>query len=50
MLISCYRAIGDTEGSLDAARRTLAVAEKLVTPSLPTATSFGDHEGGLEAA
>jgi len=30
MLISCYSAIGDAERALDAARRTLAVAEKLV--------------------
>ena len=30
MLISCYAAIGDNERALDAARRTLAVAEKLV--------------------
>ena len=30
MLISCYTAVGDNEEALDAARRTLALAEKLV--------------------
>ena len=30
MLISCYMVVGDNERALDAARRTLALAEKLV--------------------
>jgi adenylate cyclase len=30
MLISCYSAVGDNENALDAARRTLALAEKLM--------------------
>ena len=39
MLISCYMAVGDIEEAAnDAARRTLAVAEKVVLRSPRTAT------------
>jgi adenylate cyclase len=46
MLISCYMAVGDNEGSLEAARRTLALAEKLTV----TEPSNGDVMAGAVGA
>jgi len=46
MLISCYMAVGDEEAAIDAARRTLAVAEKVVL----TEPSNGDVMAGAVGA
>jgi adenylate cyclase len=46
MLISCYMAVGDDEASNEAARRTLAIAEKVVV----TEPSNGDVMAGAVGA